>query len=167
MINDYNIIIIYVLTACLYGNHITIKGRYDFVIFGILYLCLSILYKNNASGKNMVTKKNENRNMMSFIYFIIAIIYMKHQYSHDDFDYCLLAIPSVIAVIVKYNSVIESDKRKDSKMTLTQKINLISYLSIAMTFLKHAFIHDNEDYILLTISYIIFIITEYLNINQD
>ena len=97
--------LIYLLITLTYGNHFINKSNYDFQIIAFLYLCLTCVYykeyieedtdidKNHKKHKNMIK-------MLSIMYGIIFLIYIKHLYKKDDFDYIYLASITLIIGII-------------------------------------------------------------------
>lgn len=159
---DY-ILIIYALISFIYGKHSIEKGEMDFQILAFLYLCLICLYYRNKTtieheSKDDYFNENNVNDMLSFLYGIIFLIYLKHIKYKSDIDYVYMSLPIFLISVIKYNVL---SKKGTKKLTYLENVNHISIFLIACTFAKHGVSQSEHDYAVLSGLYLSYLISTY------
>jgi len=103
-------------------------------------------------------------NILSILYAICFLIYLKHQFVHTDLDYFWISLPVFAASIVKYNKLSHSGTKDLSQV---EWAHFLSILGISFVFGKHGFVQDPSDYIWLTGLYALHAGTEYKMLNDE
>lgn len=177
----------YGFIALTYASHIVKMRYYDFLVLAILYLALSILYqmevqheihndstnsdllcvsKQSTTKKYIIPDEPEEMNMknvLSILYSICFLIYLKHQFIHTDLDYFWISLPVFTASMVKYNIM---SKKGTKSLSQLEWAHFLSILGISFVFGKHGFVQDPSDYIWLTGLYALHTGTGY-KLNQN
>jgi hypothetical protein len=149
---------IYCLITLVYTYHTFNKGVYDFQIIAFLYICLAMLYYNESNKKKKEKEKSIIKRHISLLYTFCFIIYLKHIYMKDDFDYFYLGLITLIISIIKYNILSNNNIYKLNNIQLT---NFLSMFSISLIFFKHSALHDDYDYALISGLYALYTYSDY------
>ena len=156
---NLDILIIYAIITLTYCKHIFIKGKYDFLLLCVLYLVMGTLYENREFPNNNNEYSKKYKLLMSFLYQITALIFLKHQFMCEKYDYVVMAIAYLVAGIIKYNLMCE---KNSGELSMLQKINVFADICTALIFGKNVVVNEPFDYVLLALSYGTYGVTEYL-----
>lgn len=121
-------------------------------------LCIS---KQPLTKKYIIPDEPEEihmKNVLSILYSICFLIYLKHQFIHTDLDYFWISLPIFTASIIKYNIM---SKKGTKSLSQLEWVHFLSILGISFVFGKHGFVQDHSDYIWLTGLYALHTGTEY------
>ena len=159
---------VYCLITLIYTYHATQKGACDFQIMALLYVCLAALYYKEANKEEIDDKKDDKKEKekekskmkkhISLLYTLCFLIYVKHIYMKDDFDYFYLGLVTLGISVIKYNILSNKGVNKLNNFQLT---NFLSMFTTSLVLFKHAILDNDYDYGLIAGLYAIHTYTDY------
>jgi hypothetical protein len=156
---NYSIFLLYTIISCLYGMHGIKKGNIDFLTFAVAYMALGLLYQKEAQHNEEHDKEGSTMfNIISIVYLLIFLVYLKHYFYHSDADYFLFFIGVLIATVLKYNIL---SKKGTKELSFYENLNIGSLFAITCMFAKHTFKQEDSDYWYLALFYGGFAVSSY------